>query len=34
MISREVPSRNGKNPFENEAQLFNKEHVVHEEVER
>jgi nitric oxide synthase oxygenase domain/subunit len=34
MISCEVPSRNGKNPFQDEAQLFKKEHVLHKEVER
>jgi hypothetical protein len=32
MISCEVPSRNGKNPFEDEAQVFKKEHVLHKEV--
>jgi hypothetical protein len=34
MISCEVPSRNGKNPFQDEAQVFKKEHVLQKEVER
>jgi hypothetical protein len=33
MISREVPSRNGKNAFQDEAQPFKKEHVSSRELD-